>query len=119
MAVRGVKRLRGRGRPVERDSKGECGDYEMNAKDLARAVADQHGMSQSDAQTMITAVLDAVVETVAAGEEVSLPGFGKFKAKDVAAREGRNPSTGETMTFAAQRKITFQPAKAVKERLQE
>lgn len=90
----------------------------MNTKELAKAVADQHGMSQTDAQTMITAVLNGIVEAAAGGDEVSLPGFGKFKVKDVAAREGRNPSTGETMTFAAQRKITFQPAKAVKDRLQ-
>lgn len=90
----------------------------MNTKELAKAVADQHGISQTDAQTMITAVLNGIVEAAASGDEVSLPGFGKFKVKDVAAREGRNPSTGEAMTFAAQRKITFQPAKAVKDRLQ-
>lgn len=90
----------------------------MNTKELAKAVADQQGMSQADAQSMIATVLKGIVEAAVSGDEVSLPGFGKFKVKDVAAREGRNPSTGEAMTFAAQRKITFQPVKAVKDRLQ-
>lgn len=90
----------------------------MNTKELAKTVADQHGLSQADVQKVIASVLDGIAIAAASGEEVSLPGFGKFKAKDVAAREGRNPSTGETMTFAAQRKITFQPAKALKDRLQ-
>lgn len=90
----------------------------MNTKELAKAVADQQGMSQADAQSMIATVLKGIVEAAASGDEVSLFGFGKFKVKDVAAREGRNPSTGEAMTIAAQRKITFQPAKAVKDRLQ-
>lgn len=90
----------------------------MNTKELAKAVADQHGLAQADVQKVIAGVLDGIANAAASGEEVSLPGFGKFKAKDVAAREGRNPSTGETMTFAAQRKITFQPAKALKDRLQ-
>lgn len=90
----------------------------MNAKELAKTVADQHGLSQADVQKVIAGVFDGIASAAASGEEVSLPGFGKFKAKDIAAREGRNPSTGETMTFAAQRKITFQPAKALKDRLQ-
>jgi DNA-binding protein HU-beta len=51
------------------------------------------------------------------GEEVSLNGFGKFKVKDSPAREGRNPSTGATIQIAASRKLTFAPAKAVKDKL--
>ena len=90
----------------------------MNTKELAKTVAEQHGLSEADVQKVIAGVLDGIAAAAASGEEVSLPGFGKFKAKDVAAREGRNPSTGETMTFAAQRKIAFQPAKALKDRLQ-
>ena len=58
-----------------------------------------------------------IVAAAAKGEEVSLAGFGKFKVKDSPAREGRNPATGEAMQIAASRKLTFAPAKAVKDAL--
>jgi DNA-binding protein HU-beta len=48
---------------------------------------------------------------------VSLNGFGKFKVKDSPAREGRNPATGATLQIAASKKLTFTPAKAVKDTL--
>src|SRR3546814_14656973 len=51
------------------------------------------------------------------GAEVSLPGFGKFKVQNKPAREGRNPATGATMKIAASRKLSFAPAKAVKDAL--
>lgn len=89
----------------------------MNAKDLAKAVADQNGLSQADAQKVLAGVLDGIVEAVARGEEVSLPGFGKFKRKERAAREGRNPATGESIQIAASSAVAFTPAKALKDRL--
>jgi DNA-binding protein HU-beta len=46
-----------------------------------------------------------------------LPGFGKFKVKESAAREGRNPSTGEAIKIPASKKLSFTPAKAVKDQL--
>jgi len=48
---------------------------------------------------------------------VTIPDLGKFKTKDVPAREGRNPATGATITIAAARKLTFTPAKALKDSL--
>ena len=51
------------------------------------------------------------------GAETSLPGFGKFKVKETSARDGRNPSTGATIKIAASKKLTFTPAKAVKDAL--
>lgn len=53
------------------------------------------------------------------GEEISLPGFGKFKVKVKVSpeRDGRNPSTGATIKIAAANKITFAPAKALKDTL--
>lgn len=61
--------------------------------------------------------MNMMAEAVAAGEEVSLPGFGKFRLKDRPARAGRNPATGEAITIAASKKLTFTPAKALKDRL--
>ena len=50
-------------------------------------------------------------------EAISLPGFGKFKVKETPEREGRNPASGEKIKIAASRKLTYSPAKAVKELL--
>ena len=55
------------------------------------------------------------VEAAKKGEEISLASFGKFKVKDTAPRQGRNPATGETMEIAASRKLGFSPAKQVKD----
>ena len=59
----------------------------------------------------------AITDAAASGNEVSISGFGKYKVKESAAREGRNPSTGETIQIAASKKLSFTPAKAVKDRL--
>jgi DNA-binding protein HU-beta len=65
----------------------------------------------------VEAVFAGIVEAAKKGEEVSLPSFGKFKVKDSAARQGRNPGTGETIEIAASRKLGFSPAKQVKDAL--
>ena len=89
----------------------------MNAKELAKNLADKHGVSEKQARELLNALLDGIVGAAIAGEEVSLPGFGKFKVKAAPERSGRNPSTGEAITIAASRKLAFTPAKALKDRL--
>lgn len=89
----------------------------MNNADLADRVATDSGLSKADARKVVDGLLNAIVEAAAKGEEVSLNGFGKFKVKDTPAREGRNPSTGATIQIAAAKKLSFAPAKAVKDKL--
>lgn len=89
----------------------------MNNADLAAQIADGTGQSKADAKKMVDAVFAAVADAAAKGEEVSISGFGKFKVKESAAREGRNPATGETIQIAASKKLGFTPAKAVKDKL--
>lgn len=89
----------------------------MNNADLAEGLAAQTGLSKADARTYVDAVFAAIAGAAAKGEEVSLSGFGKFKVKDSPAREGRNPATGAVMQIAASKKLTFTPAKAVKDKL--
>ena len=89
----------------------------MNNSDLADKLAASHDITKADARKLVDAVFAAIADAAAAGEEVSLNGFGKFKVKESAAREGRNPSTGETIQIAASKKLTFGAAKAVKDRL--
>ncbi|AOH85839.1 integration host factor [Sphingomonas panacis] len=89
----------------------------MNNSDLADKLAAETGVSKADARKTVDTVFTAIAQAAAAGEEVSLNGFGKFKVKDTPAREGRNPATGETIQIAASKKLTFAPAKAVKDKL--
>ncbi len=89
----------------------------MNNSDLADKLAAEHGITKADARKLVDAVFAAITDAAAKGEEVSLNGFGKFKVKASAAREGRNPATGATIQIAASNKLTYTPAKAVKDSL--
>ena len=91
----------------------------MNIGEFVKGVAAATSTSTSEAhaKAAITAVFDQVASAVAKGEEISIPGFGKFSVKDRPERQGRNPSTGEAMTIAASKKVSFTPAKGLKDKL--
>ena len=89
----------------------------MNNSDLADGMASAHDLNKADARKLVDGVFAAIADAAAKGDEISLNGFGKFKVKDTPAREGRNPSTGASIQIAASRKLTFAPAKAVKDKL--
>jgi DNA-binding protein HU-beta len=89
----------------------------MNVGELAKAVARTTGSSEADAKAAIAAVFEQIASAAAKGDDVSLPGFGKFAVKDRPERQGRNPSTGEAITIAASKKVSFTPAKGLKDRL--
>lgn len=89
----------------------------MNNAELAEALAADHALTKSDARKYVDGIFAAIADAAAKGDEVSLNGFGKFKVKDNPAREGRNPSTGAVMQIAASKKLSFAPAKAVKDKL--
>ena len=88
----------------------------MNTTDLAGVVADQDSkITKTQAKALVDAVFAAITAAAKKGEEVSLPGFGKFKVQAKPARTGRNPSTGAAIQIAASKKVVFQPAKALKD----
>jgi len=89
----------------------------MNTADIAGVVAAEQGIDKAAAKRIIDATLKAIADAAKSGDEVSLPGFGKFKVSDRPAREGRNPATGATLTIAASKKVSFSPAKALKDAL--
>lgn len=89
----------------------------MNTNDIADRVAEAGGLTKADARRAVDGVFAAILDAAAQGEEVSINGFGKFKIKESAEREGRNPATGAAMTIAASKKLGFSAAKAVKDRL--
>ena len=89
----------------------------MNIGELAKGVAGTTGTSEAEAKAAIAAVFDQIASTAAKGEDVSIAGFGKFTVKDRPERQGRNPSTGEAITIAASKKVSFTPAKGLKDKL--
>ena len=89
----------------------------MNITELVDQVSDQQGLTKANAKEIIEAVLSAITDAAVNGEEIALPGFGKFKVASRAARDGRNPATGATIKIAASKKLSFTPAKAVKDAL--
>jgi DNA-binding protein HU-beta len=89
----------------------------VNNSDLADKISASAGLSKPDARKLVDDVLAAIADAAAAGDEVSLNGFGKFKIKQTPAREGRNPATGATIQIPASKKVTFAPAKALKDRV--
>lgn len=86
----------------------------MNKTELIEALATKAGISKADADRALNALLDTIVEAVAQGGEVSLTGFGAFKASSRAAREGRNPKTGEKLAIAATTVPKFSPGTSFK-----
>lgn len=89
----------------------------MNIGELAKGVAGATGTSEAAAKAAVAAVFEQIAGAAAKGEEVSIAGFGKFAVKDRPERQGRNPSTGEAMTIAASKKVSFTPAKGLKDKL--
>lgn len=89
----------------------------MTGNELIDAVATQQGATKAEVKRVIDAALGLIADAAARGEDVSIAGFGKFKVKQTAARDGKNPRTGEPMTIPASRKVGFQPAKALKDKV--
>jgi DNA-binding protein HU-beta len=89
----------------------------MTKNELAEQVAKSNGLAASQARQVVESAIDAISDELAAGGEVALAGFGKFSVSHRAARQGRNPSTGETINIAASKAAKFSAASALKKRL--
>ena len=87
----------------------------MNKSDLAAAVADAAGISKTDAGRAVDATIDAITSALKAGDGVQLVGFGTFSVAARAARQGRNPSTGEAIKIAASKQPKFKAGKGLKD----
>ena len=87
----------------------------MNRTELVAAMAEKTQLSKKDAEAALKAFVDVVSEEMKKGEKVQLVGFGTFEVSERAAREGRNPQTGEAMTIAASKTPMFKAGKALKD----
>jgi DNA-binding protein HU-beta len=89
----------------------------MTRQDLIDDIAETTGISKQAATAALDAVLEAIPEALARGEEVRLVGFGTFSAHIRAASEGRNPRTGEPLSIPERRVPKFKAAKRFTEAL--
>ena len=87
------------------------------ANEIADKLATEHNLTKAQGKAFVDGVLKAITDAAIGGEEISLAGFGKFKVKSTPERDGRNPSTGAAIKIAAAKKLTFTPAKALKDTL--
>ena len=89
----------------------------MNKSELIDQVANAADLSKAAAGRAVDAALDAITGSLKQPEPVSLVGFGTFLVRERAARQGRNPQTGENIQIAASRAAAFKPGKALKDAL--
>ena len=87
----------------------------MNKTELIAAIAERTELTKKDADNALKAFIDVVAEELKKGEKVQLVGFGTFEVSERAAREGRNPQTGETMQIKASKTPKFKAGKALKD----
>ena len=87
----------------------------MNREELVAEIAKQTKLTQKSVGEVLTAIIDVTQDTVKKGEKVTLVGFGTFEPRKRAARNGRNPQTGETIKIEAKTVPTYSAGKKFKE----
>ena len=87
----------------------------MTKAELITAVAEKTDLTKKDSEKAVSAVFEAITETLKKGDKVSLVGFGTFEVKERAAKEGINPRTKEKMLIPASKRPAFKAGKALKD----
>ncbi len=89
----------------------------MNKSELIDAVAKDSGLTKKDSEAALKAIIENIAKALEKNDDVQLIGFGTFSIGERAARTGRNPKTGETITIKASKSPKFKPGKALKDRV--
>jgi DNA-binding protein HU-beta len=89
----------------------------VNKSELIEAVAEAADLSKASAARALDAVIDSITDALKKDDQVVLVGFGTFSVKSRAARDGRNPQTGETIRIQASKSAGFKAGKALKDAL--
>ena len=87
----------------------------MNKGELVDKVSEKASVTKKQADAVISAAIESIMESVSDGEKVTLVGFGSFEPRHRKEREGRNPKTGETMVIPATTVPAFSAGKLFKE----
>ena len=83
----------------------------MNKAQLVDAMAARAGLSKADAKKALEAFIGATTDTMKGGDRLAMVGFGTFSVTERAARKGRNPRTGATISIGAKKVVKFKPSK--------
>jgi DNA-binding protein HU-beta len=89
----------------------------MNKGELIDQIALKASVTKKQADAVLTAAIETIIEAVSEGDKVTLVGFGSFESRERQAREGRNPKTGEKMEIPATRVPAFSAGKLFKDRV--
>ena len=87
----------------------------MNKHELVAAIAQNAELSKKDAEKALAATIDAISKALVEGDKVQIVGFGTFEVRERAARQGKNPRTGEVISIAASKVPAFKAGKALKD----
>ena len=87
----------------------------MNKTELIAMVAQKTAVSKKEADSVVNAVFDSIIESLAKDEKVQIVGFGTFEVRHRSERQGRDPRTNEPMTIAASNSPAFKAGKAFKD----
>ena len=87
----------------------------MNKHELIETVSSAAQITKKEADAVVNATLDAIINGLNADGKVVIPGFGSFEVRNKTARMGRNPRTGEAVKIEAKRTPAFKPGKAMKD----
>ncbi|GLI33095.1 HU family DNA-binding protein [Desulforhabdus amnigena] len=90
----------------------------MTKADLVGRMADDAGVTKIAAEKALNGFIAAVTEALAAGDKITLVGFGTFEVSERAQREGRNPRTGDVITIPASKMVRFKAGNKLKEAVQ-
>jgi len=87
----------------------------MNKKELIAAISDTSGLSKTDSESALNAVITCLTDLLAKGDSIVFPGFASLSVKERAARSGRNPATGQPIEISASKAISFKAGTKLKE----
>jgi len=102
---------------IRKESQVNLQEFDMNKGELVDAVAEKASVTKKQADAVLTAALETIIEAVSSGDKVTLVGFGSFESRERKAREGRNPKTNEKMEIPATRVPAFSAGKMFREKV--
>jgi integration host factor subunit alpha len=91
----------------------------MTKADIVEIIQTGTGLTRKESAEMMEEVFSIIKSTLEQGEQIKISGFGSFVVKQKNDRKGRNPQTGETITIASRRIVTFKPSTILREAIEE
>lgn len=89
----------------------------IQKSELIKQISGLTGLTAKDTENTINALLSTITDNLKSNDKIQFTGFGSFNAKNVAARKGRNPATGEEIEISARRQVTFSVGKDLKDKV--